>query len=330
MLSADLFRLICFYVPQLCTTMCNSSFQINDTLSVFDESVIWVFFCKGHFGSFVLFVTLVLFFIVGTPIHCWTLWVLIHGNIKPNSVFPLNINIVELFFCIHSIIYSFITNYPTVTGDRLVVFCIGLFWTVRPLLQIFMCMKHYLAVIHPVTFLRYKGTQYRIASAAAAWLIGAANSVRLIFIGIEYFPDRVFFLVFCIAVTIISFCCASVLYALKRPGPGERTNVEMTRKDRHNKTDRGRAVENQQKRKAFKIISHSLASILVCYFPQVVAYFMRIAKMSKHTYICNAFPLILSFSLTAVLISPLVRIYNEGQIKEIMCFSKLREQIKGK
>ncbi len=210
--------------------MCNSSFQINDTLSVFDESLIWVCICKGHFGSLVIFVTLVVFSIVGTPIHCWTLWVLIHGNIKPNSVFPLNINIVEMVFCIYSITYSFMTNYPTVTGDRSVVFLFGLVWTVRPLLQIFMCVEHYLAVIHPVIFLRYKGIQYRIASAAAAWLIGAANSMRLIFIGIEYFPDRVFFLVFCIAVTIISFCCASVLYALKRPGPGERTNVDITRK----------------------------------------------------------------------------------------------------
>ncbi len=310
--------------------MCNSSFQINDTLSVFDESLIWVCICKGHFGSLVIFVTLVVFAIVGTPIHCWTLWVLIHGNIKPNSVFPLNINTVEMVFCIYSITYSFMINYPTVTGDRSVVFLFGLVWTVRPLLQIFMCVEHYLAVIHPVIFLRYKGIQYRIASAAAAWLIGAANSMRLIFIGIEYFPDRVFFLVFCIAVTIISFCCASVLYALKRPGPGKRTNVEITRKDKHNKSDRGRAVENQQKMKAFRIISHSLVSILICYFPQVVAYFMRIAKMSKHAYICNAFPLLLSFSLTAVLISSLVRMYNEGKIKEIMCFSKLRKQIKGK
>ncbi len=57
---------------------------------------------------------------------------------------------------------------------------------------------------------------------------------------------------------------------------------------------------------------------------------MRIAKMSKHAYICNAFPLLLSFSLTAVLISSLVRMYNEGKIKEMMCFSKLRKQIKGK
>ncbi len=205
---------------------------------------------------------------------------------------------------------------------------IGLCWTVRPLLQICMCMEHYLAVIHPVTFLRYKGIQYRFA--LAAWLIGAASSVRLIFIRIEYFPDHVFLFIFCSGVIIISVCCASVLCALKRTGPGDRNNVEMTEKDTHTKSDRGRAVENQQKRKAFRIISHILASILVCYLPLVVAYFMRMANFSEQVFACDIFPAILSITRITVLISPLVRMYSEGHLKHKQCLSMLREKMKGK
>ncbi len=299
--------------------MCNSS--INNTTFIFDESVDWFCMCEGYFGPIVTFFTSIFCFIVGTPIHCWFLWVFLHGNLKSNLVFPLNITIQELFFCIECFIDIIVIRFPSVEGDRLVNALIGFSWTVRPLLQIFMSIEQYLAVIHPVIFLRYKGIQYRIALVAAAWLIALGNSLRFIFKRVNYFKDHIFFLVFCIAVIITSFCCASVLHALKRPGPGDRKNVAMTEKDRKNKTDRGRAVENQQKRKAFRIISHILASILICYIPLVVVYFMNTAKINGHVYLCEVVPLTLSFTIIAVLFLPLVRMYSEGH-QHIMCFLK--------
>ncbi len=308
--------------------MCNSSFQGNNLTSILDEMLKWYAMCQGHVGTLVVTTTTALFLFVGTPIHCWSLWVFLHGNIKPNLVFPLNITVLELLFSIHCIVDLIATKYLTVAYHQFSMFLIGLCWTVRPLLQICMCMEHYLAVIHPVTFLRYKGIQYRFA--LAAWLIGAASSVRLIFIRIEYFPDHVFLFIFCSGVIIISVCCASVLCALKRPGPGDRNNVEMTEKDTHTKSDRGRAVENQQKRKAFRIISHILASILVCYLPLVVSYFMRMANFSEQVFACDIFPAILSITRITVLISPLVRMNSEGHLKHKRCLSMLREKMKGK
>ncbi len=116
-----------------------------------------------------------------------------------------------------------------------------------------------------------------------------------------------------------SFCSVSVLCALVRPGPGDRNNV------RNNKTDRGRAVENQQKRKAFRIISHILVSILVCYFPLVVTYFMCIADIvSTQFFLCEVVPPFLSITVITVFISPLFRMHSEGHLKHIMCFSKLK------
>ncbi len=132
-------------------------------------------------------------------------------------------------------------KYSTTVSYNLSNFLIGLSWTFRPLIQMCMCIEQYLAVIHPVIFLRCKGFQYRIASAAAAWLVAVGNSSRLVSIKRNFFRDHVYFLFFCIAVITTSFCSVSVLCALVRPGPGDRINV------RNNKTDRGRAVENQQK-----------------------------------------------------------------------------------
>ncbi len=305
--------------------MYNSSLQIDNSTSIFNEALN----CQGHFGYFFIIVITTLFFIVGTPIHCWSLWVFLHGNIKPNLVFPLNITILELFYCFLCFI-NLIINYFSLKAYKLSLFLIGLCWTFRPVLQIFMCMEHYLAVIHPVIFLRYKGIQYRIALAAVAWLIGVATGLRLLFIEVTFFPEHVMFFVFCIAVMIISFCCVSVLCALKHPGPGDRQNVETVEKDKHNKTDRGRGIENKQKKKAFRIIFHILVSILICYLPLVIAYFMWLSKIGQHLYSCDISPLILSITMIVILISALFRMYNDGHLKHRMCFSKLRELVKGK
>ncbi len=305
--------------------MCNSSFIINNSILFIIEDVSWFCRCQEHFGPVVFVFTSVLCFIVGMPIHCWSLWVFLRGNFKPNMVFPLNIIILELIFCIQCIADFIDFKYSTTVSYSLSNFLIGLSWTFRPLIQMCMCIEQYLAVIHPVTFLRFKAIQYRIASAAAAWLIAVGNSSRLVSIKLNFFRDHVYFLVFCIAVITTSFCSVSVLSALVRPGPGDRNNVEMTEKDRNNKTDRGRAVENQQKRKAFRIISHILVSILICYFPLVVTYLMCIADIvSTHIFLCEVVPPILSITVITVLISPLFRMYSEGHLKHIMCFSKLR------
>ncbi len=304
--------------------MYNSSLQIDNSTSIFNEALN----CQGHFGIFFIFVVTTLFFIVGTPIHCWSLWLFLHGNIKPKLVFPLNITILELFCCFLCIVNLIINSYFSLKAYKLSLFLIGLCWTFRPLLQIFMCVEHYLAVIHPVIFLRYKGIQYRIALVAVAWLIGMGTGLRLLFIKVPFFPDDVMFFVFCIAVMIISFCCVSVLCALKRPGPGDRRNVETVEKDKHNKTERGRGIENKQKKKAFKIIFYILVSILICYLPLVIAYFMGISKIDQHLYLCDISPLILSIALIVVFISALFRMYND-HLKHRVCFSKLLELVKG-
>ncbi len=288
--------------------MYNSSFIINNSLSFISGDVSWFCMCQEHLGLAVFIFTSVLCFIVGTPMHCWSLWVFIHWNFKPNMVFPLNITILELIFCIQCIGDFIDFKYSTTVSYNLSTFLIGLSWTFRPLIQMCMCIEQYLAVIHPVTFMRFKAIQYRTALATAAWLIAVGNSSRLVSVRIDFFRDHVYFFVFCIAVIMTYFCSVSALCALERPGPGDRNNFEMTEKDRHSKTDRGRANENQQKRKAFRIISHILASILVCYLPLVVAYFMCIADIvSKRIFVCEVVPPILSITIITVLISSTIQ-----------------------
>ncbi|KAL1253304.1 hypothetical protein QQF64_017997 [Cirrhinus molitorella] len=70
---------------------------------------------------------------------------------------------------------------------------IGLVFTGRPLFQCLICVERYLAVVHPVTFLKYKPLRYR----------------------------------FLLALSIQLFCLVAVLRALKQSGPGERRRERM-------------------------------------------------------------------------------------------------------
>ncbi|KAL7889388.1 hypothetical protein AOLI_G00016460 [Acnodon oligacanthus] len=165
---------------------------------------------------------MLLCFFLGTPAHSWLLWLLFHHGwkIKPSQVFLVNRTVLELIFCIQCAVAML----DTLTNDTRELsgvssFTSGLSWIGRPLMQICICVERYLAVIHPIIFLKYKGIQYRTASAAVVWLVAAAYGAYEAFTGI--YCEFVYDIVFVIAVIVISFCCASVLCALKHPGPGD-------------------------------------------------------------------------------------------------------------
>ncbi len=76
----------------------------------------------------------------------------------------------------------------------------------------------------------------------------------------------------------------------------------MTEKDRHNKTDRGRAIENQQKKESLQNHLSYFSIYLGLYLPLVVAYFMCIADIvSKRIFVCDVVPPILSITVITVL-----------------------------
>ncbi len=88
-----------------------------------------------------------------------------------------------------------------------------------------LCVERYLAVVHPVTFLKYKPLRYRVICFTAVWIITlgsclfcflSKNCTYLWFMSIHLLI--VFF--------IQMFCCLAVLRALKQSGPGERKERE--------------------------------------------------------------------------------------------------------
>ncbi|KAI5617503.1 hydroxycarboxylic acid receptor 2-like, partial [Silurus asotus] len=249
---------------------------------------------KGiHFGFIFSYCIMTFCVLVGTPANSWCLWFYFCSKwkVKQTHVLLLNVIIIELLFCLafaaELLNILIIRNY---TCLRVIYFFLSMFWSGRPLVQTCICTEQYLAVRHPIIFLRYKGIKYRIAAVVAVWFIltgyAVYNQIS------QTFPDPFINSVFIITLLVISFCCVSVLFALKHPGPGD--------------THTGRDVGNRQKRNAFNTIFSALLLILFSYFPQVVLSIFTSSNKDNVLLRCNIIPFMTSFYVFGVMVTPLI------------------------
>jgi len=58
----------------------------------------------------------------------------------------------------------------------------GLGITGRPLFQCLMCVERYLAVVHPVIFLKFKPLRYRVISSVIVWMASFGSSGIIIYL----------------------------------------------------------------------------------------------------------------------------------------------------
>lgn len=258
-------------------------------------------FQKENVGIFVCIIIRSLCILVGAPAHVWCLR--LEWKVKQTQMFCLHHTVIELIYCTQC--FMEMLNVFLIGSDGLlrgIFFFLSLSWSGRPMMQICVCVEQYLAVLHPVTFLRAKQKKYRIGAAANVWFLAIAYGVYKIF-HLD-FPDPLIDGIFLIAVLVISFCCVSVLCALKNPGPADRRDKKQSR-------DAG----NKQKRKAFNIIFRSLLIILFTYLPQTFLSIFEVLKLERKLLDCNIVPLFISSNNASVLIVPLLKIYKERHKK---------------
>ncbi len=122
-----------------------------------------------------------------------------------------------------------------------------------------MCVERYLAVVHPVTFLKCKPLRYRVICCSAAWIIilGSCLICMFSFLLFTVCMYLWFLSLQCLLLLSIQlFCCVAVLRVLKQSGPGER--------------GRERIKENHMKRRAFYLILITTVNTVITYVPFTV------------------------------------------------------------
>ncbi|XP_056587648.1 C-C chemokine receptor type 8-like [Triplophysa dalaica] len=193
-------------------------------------------------------------FLFGLPTHSYIIWLIVarRGSGIASDICHVNLSICEIGNAVNGL---FVALSFWVSGlATLVQFLTGLLITGRPLFQCLICVERYLAVIHPVTFLKYKPLRYRLICCTVVWLISFGSCLFCMFIlgAVNMKTYRgIILLQFFIFLSIQLFCCLTVLRALKQSGPGERE----------------RGDENHMKRRAFHLILISIVNMAIVYVP---------------------------------------------------------------
>ncbi len=140
----------------------------------------------------------------------------------------------------------------------LTLFFQGLSITDRPLFQCLICVERYLAVVHPVIFLKYKPLRYRVICCTLAWIITLVSClICLIILLFSNITMHAWFfsMQFIVYLPIQLFFLVAVLRALKQSGPGER----------------GRDEKNHMKRRAFYLILITTVNMTITYLPTTIS-----------------------------------------------------------
>ncbi|XP_058615188.1 hydroxycarboxylic acid receptor 2-like [Onychostoma macrolepis] len=191
----------------------------------------------------------------GLPTHSYVIWLIIRGTGSgvASEFFNLNLSVCEIVYSLNCVFYIVSICLPGITV--LPLFLVGLAFTGRPLFQCLICVERYLAVVHPVTFLKYKPLRYRVICSTAAWSVTLGSCFLCLYrsqIHTQFLSVN-----FLLALSIQLFCLVAVLRALKQSGPGER--------------GRKREEENHMKRRAFLIILINTVTMTIIYVPFAIA-----------------------------------------------------------
>ncbi|XP_067231453.1 chemokine XC receptor 1-like [Chanodichthys erythropterus] len=229
-----------FTTPETFTNFTSSSLHEGEMLECFTSSINFMF---------------------GFLIHSYVLWLIVKGtgSSVASEFFNLNLSVCEIMFSLNCLL-SIVVNTIRFKGfTTLPPFLQGLAFTGRPLFQCLICVERYLAVVHPVTFLKYKPLRYRVICCTAAWIIILGSCLFCSFSSISntfYMYSWFFSIQLLLLISIQLFCLLVILKSLKQSGPGER--------------GRERGEENHMKRRAFIIILITTVSMVIMLAPYTI------------------------------------------------------------
>ncbi|XP_017295489.1 uncharacterized protein LOC108250223 isoform X2 [Kryptolebias marmoratus] len=175
-------------------------------------------------------------------------------------------------------------------------FLFFLTWYGEILFHILLCLEHYLAVVHPITYLSLKnkkGIRIRNMSICCVWPFSFVF-ILVFVIKQTIIPE------FCLLVSALTFdlfCGFSVLCVLIRPGPGE-PGVNRTRVD-------------QSKQRAFFTIICILGVLVVRFSSNIILELMNFSGSND----CAAVVCFLWFNLPGNLLIPVLFLHKERKFE---------------
>ncbi|XP_026089801.1 somatostatin receptor type 2-like [Carassius auratus] len=239
----------------------------------------------------------------GFPLHAYVIWLIITGTSGVASgFFSLNLSVSEIGNCLNSLVCIVDSCLWIPQLKTLTWFLLGLGIAGRPLFQCLICVERYLAVVHPVTFLKYKPLRYRVICSAGAWMITLGSCLCCMFTVI--LQTIIFLWFYSIQFVLLLFiqliCLVTVLWALKQSGPGER--------------GRERKEENHMKRRAFCLILITTVTMIFTYVPFTISGF---SVIHTQQFIKELFSFGFICYVLAGFVQPILYLHRSGKL---FCF----------
>lgn len=249
--------------------------------------------------------------ILTVPCGSWAVWLLTRGSLAALEVelFLLHLfctDIACVCLTAFSVLNYYVTCKPYKGGIILSQLCLhGL-----PLFQGFLCVERYLAVVHPVIFLKYKPLRYKAACLCLAWLVVGILEAMHYFI----YSLVTYLIIFVPVVCTELFCSLSILRVLNRPCPGDPTGDPTG-------TRESKKEGNLMKKKAFIIISLLLVKLLMNYMPIIGACAIKLS-FSILTNDCTVYAMIKVNCFFGSFIQPLLYLHRAGKLPFIRVLIK--------
>lgn len=248
---------------------------------------------------------LIINIVLGLPANMCVMWLILAGpGDKAADIFSLNQAVCEVAICMSNamLLIAVQTKGSNIAINTFIWYTVrfssGFIFSGRPLFMTCICLERYLAVVHPVTFLKYKLLRYRLAGTFICWL--TVLVCCLILVWVPY--SATYYVSFGMAFTwflVQLFCCVETLRALLRPGPGE-----------GNQESNGM---NSAKLKAFRIITIIIVTATLAYLLYTIAIISlgHIPTGDSATLFCIA----AYITLVAGFVQPFLYIHRAGKLQ---------------
>lgn len=243
---------------------------------------------------------------IGLPLNCYVLFLLFtQGTGKDMDVtFTVSQSVSEILLSV----IAPLSITCQVNTDLCAPKALGFFWglslTARFTFQCCVCLERYVAVVHPITFLRYKRRRYRLTCAVISWTVSLLYAV----VSMVTFPQLPFItlaIMLSVLFSVDIFCFLFILKALRLGGAST-----MER-------ERAEAGQSATKRKAFKIVCLNVLVFLLQSMP-ILCIFMLKQTFSMELF-NKAVAICLSVNFAAGFVHPIFFLHNAEKLRLFRC-----------
>ncbi|KAM9480694.1 uncharacterized protein Hap1MRO34_008612 [Clarias gariepinus] len=251
-------------------------------------------------------VFLILILVPALPANMLLLWMLLKNRktLSPSEVLGLNMAVLSVLFCLSLPLDIFIS---TTVRSGLLLRISHTFDTLSyfgcPLLLTSMCLERYVAVAHPVIFIRLGKWEYRAACCAIIWFLTFIMAVVTFFYTLSD-TAMIFSININVLFCVMVACLLGIVWVLRKkcPGDGDQNNSVV-------------------KKRALKNVQAVLVPSTITYLPLLgLAPFLTViqilAKNGTNVLLCNFLELFSVIPSFGVCIGPM---FYKARLRQMLC-----------